>query len=407
MTTNLHDILESTKLDPAFCADLLSVSVEQFRDWLNGVRPLPKFVLPELASVLGVNEDSLLGQASQRRLNSDSLAPAIWYKLRNEKLTDADRELVGLIRKLGFYIDQLQAVRQQKVRQWKPLFETIRDSVNTGEPPAVQGRTAAEAFRGALDFGRGHAGIGEQLRPALRRQGVLVVESPIRSQVEGCTFAVGVEDPKTPCLFANSYRSTWFRRNAILLHELAHAILDLDSDPVALDFKDEVQTELSEVRAQAFAQECLVPASLLNRIANRRGIHWNKLEPQDLATLVADTHAEQSLVLRAALQSGYIDEDEAQLYQSFEVDGLVRQQTPHALTTREYLKSIAEKSPKWAAENRNTGVGRRPIRLPVGYVIDVLAAWQTDEISTGKAAEMLMMDKDVFLDRFGETKLAD
>ena len=34
----LKNIIESTKLDPTFCADLLGVPFDQFNDWLLGIR---------------------------------------------------------------------------------------------------------------------------------------------------------------------------------------------------------------------------------------------------------------------------------------------------------------------------------------------------------------------------------
>src|SRR4051794_20377427 len=103
----LKNIIESTKLDPNFCADLLGVPSDQFNEWMIGTRALPRFIVPEISSILGVPERTLL-QASARggkSLPTAALAPAIWYKLRDSKLLEADREVVALARKLGFYMD--------------------------------------------------------------------------------------------------------------------------------------------------------------------------------------------------------------------------------------------------------------------------------------------------------------
>ena len=93
----LKQIIEATRLSPEFCASLLRVPAEQFREWMDGKRPIPQFVVPELSAILGVGEKSLLAQKPVRGTGGGSLAPAIWFKLRTDNLTVADREFVGPI----------------------------------------------------------------------------------------------------------------------------------------------------------------------------------------------------------------------------------------------------------------------------------------------------------------------
>ncbi len=322
-------------------------------------------------------------------------------KLRSDRLASVDRELVGLVRKLGYYIDQLQSIRGTRVRKFEPIFKTISGEIDRALPPAAQGRGAAAIFRSMTDLEHGQAGIGEWVRPTLRRLGVLVVESPIKSSVEGCTFMVGADAAQTPCLFANSYRSTWFHRNSIIPHELAHAIFDLENDPVSLDFRDHNQAdEVPELRAQTFAQECLMPKSVLVQCANRFGVNWSSLSKDDLAQLVAASHAEQGLILKAAFEEGFINHAQLSDYSHYQCDESIRKLSSHALSTREYLRSVAADSPKWIAENRNTSLGRRPLRLPSAYVEQVLAAFKAGDISMRKASEMLMMEEETFCARF-------
>jgi Zn-dependent peptidase ImmA (M78 family) len=403
MTLLLKDIIEATKLDPAFCAELAGVTPDDFQEWLIGSRPIPRFVIPELSAILGVAERTVFQTAGLKGNigGSGSLAPAIWYKLRDKKLTDQDREMVALVRKLGFYLNQLADVRGEKVRRFEPLFRAIREKVDRTAPPAVQGRIAAQEFRSMADLQSGQKGIGEWIRPTLRRLGILVVESPLKSAVEGCAFGVGNESSSSPCLFANSYRSKWFRRNAVLMHELAHAIFDLDSEQVSIDYKDEQTDELKELLAQTFAQECLAPRSVLVQIANRFGLHWDALSAGDVARLMAESHAEQSLVLTAAYEAGLLSSEEMIRCKQLECDSALREVSEHALTTREYLQKLASDSPKWIAENRNTSVGRRSLRLPSLYVSLVLESLSDGQISEGKAAEMLMMDRETLRGRFG------
>ena len=52
------------------------------------------------------------------------------------------------------------------------------------------------------------------------------------------------------------------------------------------------------------------------------------------------------------------------------------------------------------ASERNTTIPSRRLRLPSLYVSKIIDAFSTCKISRGKAAEMLMIDNDTFLDRF-------
>lgn len=82
-------------------------------------------------------------------------------------------------------------------------------------------------------------------RGNLRNKGILVIESSAQDSIlEGCSFYVGPSGAERPCVFANSYRTTWFRRNRILMHELAHAIFDVESDIATLDFEAGASTLL-------------------------------------------------------------------------------------------------------------------------------------------------------------------
>jgi Zn-dependent peptidase ImmA (M78 family) len=400
----LKDIIESTKLDPKFCASLLCVTEEQFAEWMDGRSPIPRFALSPLSSILGVPAKVLVSQAVSASLpDSGILAPAIWYKLRDETLSDADRELVGLVRKLGFSSSQLQQIKGQRNYQFRSVFDCIREQVDKSEPPVLQGRKAAEAFRSLTDFQNGQNGIGHLIREKLRRYGIVIIESPLKnSTIEGCAFTVGSETSTQPCLFANSYRSTWFRRNYILMHELGHAIFDIPDDQVTIDHKADESQELHEIRAQAFGQESLVPRSVLIQIQNRYGFKWDGLAANDLAQLVAQSEVEQGLVLKAAFDARLINSDQREQYSRLDCAAIIKEMTPRALSTKEFLKQHAVHSPMWIAENRTTETGVRRLRLPSPFVKTVLEAFNEGEISLGKVAEMLMMSRRTVEARFGQ-----
>ena len=403
----LKHIVAATKLPFEFCASLIGVDPDQFSDWMEGRKPVPGFILPELSSVLGVTEAEILNPGNQSRPPSaEAMTPAVWFKLRDDNLIARDREMVGLVRKLGFFLGQLQRARGERLLEYSPLFGTVRAGVDRKLPPSAQGIQAAQAFRGASSLQHGQSGIGELIRPHFRRLGILLVESPLKgSKLEGCCFSVGSGEAPTPCIFANSFGSTWFRRNAVLMHELCHAIFDLEDDPVAIDFIESDQgnsthTLLNEARAQAFAQEALVPKTVLIQFANKFGLDWTRLSANDLGRLVAEAHVEKQLLLKAALDAGFIDDDQRVAYESVDCAAAVREYSTHALNTREYLRLRAEESPKWIGENRNTDIGTRSLRMPVRYVDEVIKALNEGFITVGKAAEMAMMEKPTFLKRF-------
>ncbi len=408
----LKQILTETNLSTEFCANLLRVPEDQFRQWLDGKAPVPHFVIQELSAVLGVSEKVLQGHSGGHR-SGNSAAPAIWFKLGNTHLTAADREMVAMVRRMGFFAGQLDDAKgARSSASWSALADNVLKGIDRSAPPSEQGREAAIRFRSILNLNHGKTGVGELIRPLLRNQGLLVMETSIpKSALEGCCFNVGREPNVRPCVFANSHSSTWFRRNEVLLHETAHAIFDLSNDPVPLDFRstdssEEVSTapipNVSETRAQAFAQEVLVSGSVLNHYSNQFGINWDRLSATDLARLMAATHAEKKLVLRSAVDNGLLKTEMYSVHLQLDCKYVLSQFSSHQLNTREYLAKQAIQSPKWRSENRTAKVGIRSLRLPVGYVQRVIDAANEGLISYSKAAERVMMDRYAFLDRFGD-----
>lgn len=402
----LKDIIDAARLSPEFCANLARVPIEQFSEWVDGRKQIPAFAIPELSAVLGVAERDLLSRKSAKPSDGSSVAPAIWFKLRDSRLGESDREFVGLVRRLGFsmrQLDDIRGVRSSSI--WSAVAQSVSSQIDRSAPPALQGSEAAARFRSVANIEHGRVGIGELLRPRLRQLGLVVIESPIsKSSLEGCCFEIGVEGDKRPCVFANTFKSTWFRRNEVILHEVCHAIFDLSNDPVSLDFVNETENHtIAEERARSFSQECLVPRSVLVHYANQQGIKWADLTVEQLAQLIANTHVEQRTLLRAAYDGGLIPEDLKDRYVAYDCAPLLRKLSPHTLTTREYSQSVAAEAPKWIARNRTTSFGARRLRLPAGYVKQVIDAVNDGEISVGKAAEMCMMDRYTFAERFGDS----
>jgi Zn-dependent peptidase ImmA (M78 family) len=186
------------------------------------------------------------------------------------------------------------------------------------------------------------------------------------------------------------------------LHEFAHVIFDLESDQVAIDYKDVRKSSLEEIRAEAFAQEALVPQEVLVQVSSRYGLNWKSLSEAGLAKIAAATHAEPKLILKAAKECGWIDEDQWLAYTMYSCESELKEASEHALSTEEYLHTLAE-LPPWIASNRQARVGKISVVLPVNYVKRVLEAWEARRIADGKAAEMLFIDKAEFKRRFADT----
>jgi hypothetical protein len=117
---------------------------------MDGKRPIPQFVVPELSTILGVSEKRLLARGPVRGTDGGSLAPAIWFKLRADNLAAADREFVGLVRRLGFFMAQFEAIRgvrsspprgaRFRRRFWRKLIAPLPRQFKGGTPLSVFAR---------------------------------------------------------------------------------------------------------------------------------------------------------------------------------------------------------------------------------------------------------------------------
>jgi Zn-dependent peptidase ImmA (M78 family) len=398
----LQRVLDSANLDPRVCADLLGFNPQVFMQWASGQSQIPESVLPLLSAVLSVPQSLLATSPKAARNLSDSdVTPQIWYKFRAAGLLDSDREYIVLIRQIGHFLNELEKVTRQKSVQWNSVFDTIRRTVDIQAPPREQGKAGACIFRQSTSLGHGASGSGDVLRPLLRALGILVVETPLAdSRIEGCSFYVGSTDAARPCAFANTHGTTWFRRNAILMHEVGHAIFEPFTGATLDMMGAEDVHDAVELRAQAFAQESLLPREVLFHAAQSHGIKWSALNESTLARLVADTQVEQRLVVSAAIDAGFIELERKDQLNRLDIHADLRQITDHALTTEEFLEKHPEHAADWIGK-RATTLAAKSILLPIGYVNAVVDAYKNGQISAGKGAEYLIIDEREFVDRFG------
>lgn len=406
----LMPLLADAGLLPEVCADLLGIDSKMFTEWANGTKEIPSYILPELSSMLGVDQN-LLAEGKVEH------APAIWFKFRDtEHPKDKDRELVALLRRLGFYAKQLNEVTGFVATKWRLQFRLVAEELakSRHEAPVVQGELAARTFRENVSLGFSHPGStsihgsGDIIRGILRNLGILVIEMPVpESNMDGCSFYVGEtgSDLGTPCLFINTYRQSWFRRNYVLAHELAHAIFDIEGESALVDYREDAQdvklttTSVMEARADAFARNCYASKKVLEVISAKLGLDWKNLTTLNLAQLVAHAQVDLKVILKSAVESQFLSQEAASQHLRARIHKPLRAISERALTPDEYLAKTT--ASVWTAEERETNIPSRKLRLPVPYIKTVLEATMSNLISEGKAAELLMIDEDKFTDRFG------
>lgn len=388
----LQAILDAVGIEARTCAGLIGVDAALFDEWVQGRRAIPQVMASLLAATLGVDQSAIV-RASQ---DGRSMTPAVWYKFRGEKRR-VDRECVALIRQLAYRYGQFEEASESPATGWRSMFSDIRDRVDKEAPPAEQGRVAARMFLRSRGLSQCRTGIGEVLRSHLRSIGLVVIETPLpESKLEGCSFVVGKQPVDRPCVFANSYRSTWFSRNATILHEVGHAIFELPVYGSHVDYPEpDDGGAIAEERAQAFMQEALVPPELLECVAQALRVDWDDVSRETLAKLVAHTHAEPRLLLRAAFHAGLVDEGRSLELMNLRIAEELRKASSHALSAAELLRANPQLREDWIRA-RTATLPSRALQLPVPYVAEVVRSYERGNFNAGKAAELLMMDKRTF-----------
>lgn len=406
---SLRKVIEDAGLGLEASADVLGVSVDVFRQWADGQREIPPIYATVLAASLGVKPEALMGRAAASK-GAQRLEPAaIWFKFRGDNFTHTDRESVLAIRRLGHNANLLEQATLGSINKaWDVIYQSAMRTVDLQSSPSEQGRSAARVFCEMNQFGHGGNGVGDILRDRLRSIGILLIESPLpHSQVEGCSFYVGESSAQRPCIFVNTYKTTWFRRNVIIMHELGHSLFDSTSggqvDTIESPESASLNKEnLIEVRADAFARETLLPQKILRTILTRHGLRANSLTAEGLAALVADSGVEKKTIVGVLLEREFIDEALATHYLALDIAGYLRAISDHALSTKEYIAKIGQQSASVWTGKRSAAFAKHKLLLPVPFVKAVVEAVKGYSISISRAADLLMIDEDAFMARFPE-----
>lgn len=402
----LAELLDALNLPREFWASLIGCSVEQLDEWRSGQREVPLSVADRLGRAIGVPRDVLLGKISGRQ--PIEWLPPLWLKARQGHLGEAEHKAIALARLLASRYDEVETLLEVPSYTYKTLFTEIKQHVDPQLPARDQGRVAAGAFLQHSTLDKGATGIGEVFRGFLRARGVLLLETPVdNANFQGFCLPVGADTRSRPCLLANHYKATWFRRNYVLLHELAHAIFDLEAANAVFDKEvPEALTglpvlhDIAEERADSFALHALVSKRLL--IAMEHRVHrFTGLDASGMARVVAETHAEQALVVRAALEYGLINQEDAARLRDLKIAEELRGISFHARGVAG-LKAgdlLDPEIARWGA--RLTTYPVSGLRLPIPFVRLVMEALKQHKISIGRAAELLMVKRHELHDLYG------
>lgn len=399
----LKNLLDTARLSKGACASIIGVHPSQFDEWLAGKKRIPTGYARILSAMLGVPVAALDPRADASAADQ---MPGVWFRLRDESITDRDRTYIALIRRLAHLYDQFEGATNSPSIVWRSAFASAEaEAFRVSASPAEQGRVAARALRAAGGLTKGASGIASVLRGHLRQLGLMIVETPVpRSKIEGCSFYVQSGQAVRPCIFANTFSNTWFRRNFVICHETAHLVFDAMAAGASIDFATDEHSaaeSVAEQRADAFAQEMLAPANVVRHIGQAEGIDWKALTPDDLAVLVAKIEVEARLVLKAAVEANLIDVESAERARGFDIQSRLEQLTERALPAVKYLAMHESRRGDWL-EKRTTNAAGVPLRLPTAYVRAVVDAVESGTINWSKGAELLIVDRDTFMDRFGD-----
>jgi Zn-dependent peptidase ImmA (M78 family)/transcriptional regulator with XRE-family HTH domain len=228
------------------------------------------------------------------------------------------------------------------------------------------GIDAAKALRSHLGYQTNQ--VGMDVFGDLRTVGLHVFRRQLASSTISGLF---VRHPFAgPCVLVN-FSEDIYRQRFTAAHEAGHAILD-DGKDVNVSFASWDKTDLSEVRANTFASQYLMPPEFLRGIPN--GDRWTPEKALDWAGKLKVSTTALSFALRDA---GMIDDTTAKQLRAVAVqaDAKIDAELPVTLSP--------------ASRSRKLDMLKRG--LSTFYVDLCFQAYRQDAISAGRLAEMLLV----------------
>ena len=229
-----------------------------------------------------------------------------------------------------------------------------------------QGMDAANALRAHLGYQTNQVGV--DVFGDLRTIGLHVFRRQLASSTISGLF---VRHPFAgPCVLVN-FSEDIYRQRFTAAHEAGHAILD-DGKDVNVSFKTWDKTDLSEIRANTFASQYLMPPAFLRGIPDAK--QWSNEKALDWAGRLKVSTTALSFALRDA---ELIDDATAQGLRTVAVsaDAKVDAELPTSLSP--------------ASRSRKLDMLKRG--LSTFYVDLCFRAYRQDAISAGRLAEMLLV----------------
>ena len=145
---SLRKIIEGAGLNVTACAEVLGVDPELFLEWADSKREMPPAYAMVLSAILGVKTEALTSKAFAVTHGSAKAEPsAIWFKFRGKEFSDADRESILLIRRLGHNTNQLEkSTLGQANKSWSLLFQSVLESVDLQASPKTKEEWPPDLF---------------------------------------------------------------------------------------------------------------------------------------------------------------------------------------------------------------------------------------------------------------------
>ncbi len=369
----------------------MAFDLDEFARKLRSYRSQRQLTPVELATGTGIDPGrfdrleagQLLPTGDEILIIADFFQCDYRFFVSNEKLA-AFQQTETLYRKFGneftrndrrsiqefFFLCECEAFLLTELdRKTEPFRFTPKGNFYKGH-----GERAADALR--RHFSYGPKVIPNDIYADFRRLGFHVFRRRLEnSNISGLT----VQHPAAGTCILVNYCEDIYRQRFTCAHEGGHGIIDRGDD-VIVSFNKGQRDVHVEIRANAFASRYLMPREFITQIPVQT---WNQTEIVKWANqLKVSTHA-----LAIALK-------EFDLIDEWVVDDLRQARVPAHQKLDPELANLSEK----VAARKKSLLQRGLTSFYVGLCLE---AWNRGIVSTGRAAEMLLVD-DVELKEIGE-----
>lgn len=295
------------------------------------------------------------------------------YFISNEKLS-ASEQVEILYRKYG---EDFSKEDRKAIQEFIFLCENEQDILNYldfkkqtfiaakyNKIYKDQGAETAENLRLFLGYKKNE--LYSDLYSEFRKIGLHIFRRKLQnSKISGLFIKHPVAGK---CILVN-YDDDIYRQNFTLSHEVCHSILD---DEIDFNVSYESEKGYREIRANTFASRFLIPQSILN---NLRDVQWN----DDLILKMANQ-------LKVNVQPLIITLKSNKLISQYEYDSFLKLKLPRKDKDDYELKGLSPKIQSSKKELIQKG-------LSTFYVRNCYEAYRNGHISSGKLAEILLVDE--------------